>query len=332
VFQVRQGKVQSRREFDLEARDLEVAALYATVMTQYYGSLTPPREIYLPALPRESDLIAAWLGERRGGRVRLRVPRRGEKRKLLDLVTRNAQLQLESRFRLHHTHGVEGLSQLATVLGLDEPPFRIECFDVSNTQGTDSVASMVVWEGGKPRKSDYRIYNIREVRGADDFASIAEAVKRRYRRLLREDKRLPDLVLIDGGAGQLGAAVSALTREGLPTLPVASLAKREEEIYLVGRREPVRLDRSSPALRLIQQVRDEAHRFAVTRHRRRRSRRTVRTELTDIPGIGPVTARKLLREFGSLRAVRSADAEALAAVAGPRAARAIAEHYAQRPG
>lgn len=264
LFQVRQGKVQSRREFDLEARDLAPSALYATVLAQYYEAVAPPREIYLPELPEQAELIAEWLSERRGARVRMRVPLRGEKKKLLDLVSGNARLQLESRFRMHHTHGVEGLSRLAEVLGLDEPPFRIECFDVSNIQGTDSVASMVVWEGGKPRKSDYRSYNIREVEGADDFASIAEAVTRRYRRLLREDKRLPDLVLIDGGVGQLGAAVAALTREGLPTLAVASLAKREEEIYVAGRREPIRLERSSPALRLLQQVRDEAHRFAVS--------------------------------------------------------------------
>ena len=209
-------------------------------------------------------------------------------------------LAFESRFRAAQTHGVQVLEALADALGLDEAPYRIECFDISNVQGTDSVASMVVWEAGKPRKSDYRMYKIRQVEGADDTASIAEAVTRRYRRLLAEDRRLPDLVLIDGGRGQRGAAVAALATVGLPMLAVASIAKREEELFRPGRSEPIRLDRRSPVLRLMQQVRDEAHRFAVSRHRVQRRKRTLRTELTDLPGIGPAKARRLLKRFGSL--------------------------------
>ena len=183
---------------------------------------------------------------------------------------------------------------------------------------------MVVWENGKPKPQDYRIFNIKSVSGPDDFASIAEAVTRRYRRVLAEGRRLPDLVLIDGGAGQLGAAVRAAAAEGLPTLPMVSLAKREEEIFLQGQGTPVRLDRASPVLQLLQRIRDEAHRFGLKRHRAKRARRTLRTELADIPGIGPKTAKALLLAFGSVAGVKAAAADAVEGVAGKRAARAIA--------
>jgi excinuclease ABC subunit C len=327
VFQMREGRVQGRREFAFEDLDLDPARFYATVLAQYYSETVPPREIYLPELPDAVDALETWLGERRGVRVRVRVPVRGTKRRFLDLVGRNAKLAFDIRFRAPHRHGVEVLEALARVLGLDETPYRIECFDISNTQGADSVAGMVVWEGGKPKKSDYRSFNIKGVAGPDDYASIAEAVTRRYRRLLEEDRRLPDLVLIDGGAGQLGAAVRSLAEVGLPMIPVVSLAKREEEIHLERGGDPIRLDPGHPALHLVQRIRDEAHRFSVTRHRRRRKRRTVRTQLTDLPGIGPVTARKLLREFGSLRGVKSAERAALERVAGRRAAEAVIARF-----
>ncbi len=331
VFQMREGRVQGRREFGFEDVDLVGPSFYASVLAQYYGEVTPPPEIHLAEMPEEPELLARWLSERRGGTVRLKVPERGVKRRFLDLVRKNAVLAFESRFRAPHAHGVEALEALAEVLDLDEPPYRIECFDISNIQGTDSVASMVVWEGGKPKKSDFRTFTIRGVQGPDDFASMAEAVTRRYRRLLAEDRRLPDLVLIDGGQGQLGAAVRALAGVGLPMVPVISLAKREEEIWLQGGGEPIRLDRASPALQLVQRVRDEAHRFAVTRHRAKRARRTLRTGLLDVPGIGKVTARKLLREFGSLEGVRAADPEAVAKVAGRKVAEAIAVRYGGDP-
>jgi excinuclease ABC subunit C len=330
VFQMREGKIQSRREFTFRDLDLEPGRFYAAALLQYYADAEPPVEIYLAHLPDQPELIESWLSSKRGRRVRLRVPLRGPKRKLLELVGRNAELAFEARFRAHHTAAVEGLEQLARVLDLEEPPFRIECFDVSNTQGSEPVASMVAWEGGQPRKADYRSYNLRTVSGPDDYASIAEAVSRRYRRLLREDRRLPDLVLIDGGAGQLGAAVSALAQVGLPMLSVVSIAKREEELYLQGRAEPIRLDRSSPALQVVQRIRDEAHRFALRQHRRRRSARTLRTELTDIPGIGPASARKLLRAFGSVAGIRKADEEAIRRVVGPARARALAARYGNR--
>ncbi len=332
LFQMRAGKVQGRREFSFGGVDLEPAGFYAAVLAQYYLDAVPPPEIYLPVLPEDAALLERWLGERRGGRVRLKVPRRGVKRRFLELVRKNAVHAFEGRFRRAHAHGVEALEGLAVALGLDGPPYRIECFDVSNIQGTDSVASLVAWEGGRPRKSDYRTFGIRGVRGPDDFASIAEAVTRRYRRLLREDRRLPDLVLIDGGAGQVGAAVRALAAVGLPMLPVVGLAKREEELYLQGGGEPVRLDRASPALRLVQRIRDEAHRFAIGRHRARRSRRTLRTELTDIAGVGAVSARKLLAAFGSVEGVRRAGVDEVERIVGRRIAERVAERYGEGRG
>jgi excinuclease ABC subunit C len=324
VFQMRQGKISARREFTFAGVDFEPPVFYASVLAQYYADAVPPREIYLPVRPSGSDLLERWLTGRGGSKVVLKIPERGVKKRFLGLVRKNAELAFESRFRAGHSHGVEALEALAETLHLDEPPFRIECFDVSNLQGTDTVASLVVWEGGKPKKSDYRSFTVRNVSGPDDFAAMAEVVTRRYRRLLADDRRLPDLVLVDGGAGQVGSAVRALASEGLPTIPIIGLAKREEEIHLAAGGKPIRLDRSHAALRLLQRIRDEAHRFAVARHRSTRTRRTVRTQLEDLPGIGPVTAKRLLRKFGSLRAIRSADPDQVAAVAGRRAAAAVA--------
>jgi len=329
LFQMRLGKVQARREFAFGDLAFDAPRFYAAVLVQYYGDHEPPPEIYLPQLPDGRELLERWLAKRRGGKVSLRVPRRGPKRKFLELVQENAKLAFAGRFRARHSHGVDAVEKLARALGLDETPSRLECFDISNIQGTDSVASMVVWEGGGPVKAQYRSYNVRSVSGPDDFASIAEAVSRRYKRLLAEDKRLPDLVLIDGGRGQLGAAVSALARIGLPMLPVVSIAKREEELFVQGQAEAIRLDRNSPALQLVQRMRDEAHRFAVARHRSRRARRTLRTELTEIRGVGPISARKLLREFGSVAGVRLADKADWQRVAGRKVAEALAERYGE---
>ena len=326
VFEMRGGKIQARREFLFESIDFEPGAFYAQVLVQLYGDAVPPPEIFLPELPADHELVTAWLTGRRDAKVTLRVPERGTKKRLLAMVAKNAALAFEARFRARHSHGVAAADALAEALGLVEPPSRIECFDISNIQGSDPVASMVVWEAGAAKRSDYRSFNIRSVSGPDDFASMAEVVSRRYRRLIAEGRRLPDLVLIDGGPGQLGAAVRALAAEGLPTTPVVSLAKREEEIFLQGRGEPVRLDRASPALQLLQRIRDEAHRFAISRHRARRSRRTLTTSLLEVPGVGPVIARKLLRAFGSAAGVRQATEAELAAVAGPKAARAIVQH------
>ena len=325
LFQVREGRLVGRREFTMESVEAVSPDFYATVLAQYYVDVVPPPEVLVPLAPREPRLLEDWLGGRRGGRVRLRVPRRGPKRALLELVAKNARLAHAARFVEPRSDGAEALAE---ALGLDEVPRRIECFDVSNIQGTDSVASLVVFDGGRPLKSEYRSFTLRDVEGADDPRSIAEAVTRRYRRLLTEDRRLPDLVLIDGGPTQLGAAAAALARVGLPMLAVAALAKREEELYLEGASGgPIRLDPRSAGLQLAQRIRDEAHRFAVKRHRGRRSARTLRTELDEVQQIGPVRAKRLLREFGSVQGVRQASREALERVVGRRAAAALARHF-----
>jgi len=323
VFQMRAGRVQGRRQFTLEAPGFEAQAFYGAALLQYYAEVEPPREIYLPLELADAALLGRWLGERRGGRVELRVARRGPRRRFAELVRHNATMAFEARFRAPE-RGSEPALALAEALGLEDPPERVECFDVSNIQGQDSVVSLVVWENGRQVKADYRQFAVRGVSGPDDYASIAEAVTRRYRRRLAEDGRLPDLVLIDGGRGQLGVAVAALARVGLPMLPVAALAKRDEYLFVAGRDEPLVLDRRSPALMLLQRLRDEAHRFAVRRHREKRSRRTLRTGLTEIPGVGPARARRLLKHFGSLEGVRGADRQALAGVVGPALAEAIA--------
>jgi excinuclease ABC subunit C len=220
-----------------------------------------------------------------------------------------------------------GVERLARALDLAAPPRRIEAFDISHLQGTDSVASLVVFEDGKPRKSDYRLFGIasQSLLAPDDFRSMEEAVERRYRRLRDEGAALPDLVLVDGGRGQLQAALTALDRVGV-ALPAAGLAKREEEIWVPGRPEPVRLARKDPALQLLQRLRDEAHRFAITRHRGRRSKRMRETSLTEIPGVGPTRARRLLSRFGSLSGLASADPKSIAETVGPQTARAVLEY------
>ena len=219
-------------------------------------------------------------------------------------------------------------SVLQDVLNLAELPERIECFDISHIQGAETVASMVVWQDGKMRNSEYRKFIIRSVEGVDDFASMREVVTRRYKRLCEEEKPLPSLILVDGGIGQLHAAAEALEALGLIAQPLASIAKREEIIYVYGQEsEPVVLDRHSPVLHLVQQIRDEAHRFAVTYHRKRRQIRDRATELREIEGIGEQTTRRLLQHFGSLRAIQQADAAALSAVVSPRQAEAIFEHF-----
>jgi excinuclease ABC subunit C len=246
----------------------------------------------------------------------------------MDLVETNAKHAFHQRFRVMKPSAKAVQESLQDVLGLPEPPKRIECFDISHIQGTDKVASMVVWEDGRMKKADYRKFIIRTVVGNDDFASMREVVTRRYSRLQEENKQFPNLILVDGGLGQLHAAVDALEAIGVINQPVASIAKREEIIYVYGQEdEPIQLDRYSPVLHLIQQVRDEAHRFAVTFHRTRRSAARLTSELEQVEGIGNKTIAKLLREFGSLERVQQASTEELAKVIGPAAARRLREFY-----
>jgi excinuclease ABC subunit C len=261
--------------------------------------------------------------------VKILAPQAGRKRALLELVARNARHSFERRFRIQKPKTRQVLESLAEALELPQPPNRIEAFDVSHTQGADIVASLVVWEGGGMKKSDYRKFIVKTVHQNDDFASMREVVGRRYKRLLEEKKTLPDLVLIDGGIGQLHAAAEALERLGVINQPLASIAKREEILYLLGREDdPIVLDHHSPALHLIQQIRDEAHRFAVTFHRTRRGNQELASELLNIPGIGEKTASKLLSQFGSLSALQRLSAEELGQVANSSQAKRIFEHFA----
>ena len=247
--------------------------------------------------------------------MHITVPQRGDKRALIDLAGNNAKQSYDQRFRVMKPNARAIQEALQDALALPELPKRIECFDISHIQGAETVASMVVWEDGKMKKSDYRKFIIRTVEGVDDFASMREVVTRRYKRVQEEKKTMPSLVLIDGGLGQLHAAAEALEALEIINQPLASIAKREEIIYVYGQEnDPVVLDHHSPVLHLVQMIRDEAHRFAVTFHRKRRQIRDRATELLEIPGVGETTTRRLLEHFGSVQAVKQADVAALSAV------------------
>jgi len=327
VLVVRGGALQDRRDFFFEkAQEVDPAAFLEAFLPQFYDA-NPflPTEIHLPVAIENPALVEEYVAARRGAKVSVRTPQRGPAAERVRLAEVNARERHRVRFR--RTGGDEevAVERLARAVGLPIPPHRIEAFDISHTQGTDSVASMVVFEDGKPRKADYRLFNIasQSLLEPDDFRSMAEAVDRRYRRLQAEGAPMPDLVLIDGGRGQLQAALTALDRIGLD-LPAVGLAKREEEIWAPGRPDPIRLSRKDPALQLVQRVRDEAHRFAISRHRLRRGKRMRETGLTEIPGVGPVRARLLLRRFGSVKGLRGADPQEIAAAVGPTTARAVA--------
>ncbi len=330
VFHLRNGRIVDRREFFWEdAHDFDAAEFTSSLLKQFYmGAQYIPTLIHVPADFEDRELLEEVLSERCGRKVEIHTPQRGQKRAMLALAENNAKHSFDQRFRVMKPAAAAIQASLQEILGLDEPPRRIECFDISHTQGTDKVASMVVWEVGRMKKSDYRKFIIRDVPGNDDFASMREVVSRRYTRLKEEGKPLPSVVLVDGGLGQLHAAADALEAAGIADQPLASIAKREEWIYVHGQEdEPVVLDRFSPVLHLIQSVRDEAHRFAVTFHRSRRAAQRLTSELDNVPGVGPKTVRKLLERFGSVEGVRNASHEQLAAAIGPAAARKIAAYY-----
>jgi excinuclease ABC subunit C len=264
----------------------------------------------------------------RGRRAQIVVPQRGEKRSLIDLAGNNAKQSFDQRFRVMKPAARAIQEALEDALTLPELPKRIECFDISHIQGAETVASMVVWESGQMKKSDYRKFIIKTVEGVDDFAAMREVVNRRYQRVQQDKQKMPSLVLIDGGIGQLHAAAEALEGLQITSQPLAAIAKREEVIYVYGQEdEPVILDRHSPVLHLVQQIRDEAHRFAVTFHRKRREMRDRKSELLEIPGIGERTRQRLLEHFGSVQAVKTADAAALSAVVTRPQAEAILSHF-----
>jgi excinuclease ABC subunit C len=300
----------------------------------YIGQPYVPRNLYVPVDFEDRETLEDLLSDQiagEGGRatkVHILVPQRGDKRALLDLAGTNAKQSYDQRFRVLKPNAKAIQEELQDVLSLPEVPKRIECFDISHIQGAETVASMVVWEDGKMKKSDYRKFIIRTVEGVDDFASMREVVTRRYKRLQQEEKPMPSLVLIDGGLGQLHAAAEALESLEIINQPLAAIAKREEILYVYGQeKDPIALDHHSPVLHLIQLIRDEAHRFAVTFHRKRRQIRDRSTELLEIPGVGESTTRRLLEHFGSVQAVKQADPSALSAVVTRVQAEAISHHF-----
>jgi len=300
----------------------------------YIGQPYVPRNLYVPVDFEDRETLEDLLSEQGAGegaratRVHILVPQRGDKRSLIDLAGNNAKQSYDQRFRVLKPNAQKIQEELQEAISLPELPKRIECFDISHIQGAETVASMVVWEDGKMKKSDYRKFIIRTVEGVDDFGSMREVVTRRYKRLQDENKPMPSLVLIDGGLGQLHAAAEALDALEIINQPLAAIAKREEILYVYGQeKDPIALDHHSPVLHLIQLIRDEAHRFAVTFHRKRRQMRDRSTELLEIPGVGASTTRRLLEHFGSVQAVRQADPAALSAVVTRTQVDAIRNHF-----
>jgi excinuclease ABC subunit C len=330
LFHLRNGRVVDRREYFWEdVADFEAPEFFSSLLKQLYlDQQYIPSRIHVPVDFEDREVLEELLSEKRGRKVEIQTPQRGQKKALLALVETNSKHAFHQRFRVMEPSQKAIQEALQDALGLPELPKRIECFDISHIQGTDKVASMVVWENGRMKKADYRKFIIRTVVGNDDFASMREGVTRRYSRLQQENKPFPSLVLIDGGLGQLHSAVEALESIGVINQPVASIAKREEIIYVYGQEnEPIQLDHHSPVLHLVQKIRDEAHRFAVTFHRTRRSAARLTSELEQVEGIGGKTIAKLLREFGSLERVRGASERELAKVIGQSAARRLKDYY-----
>jgi excinuclease ABC subunit C len=377
VFQVRGGRVVERIELGTEdaiVGSSEGEVLEAAI-AQFYEIRGAPPEVHVPGEPDEREALESWLSDRAGRRVKILVPRRGEKRGFVDLANRNANIAYQTRFNQARAAQYDALETLQHVLALPTLPRRIECFDISTIQGSETVASMVVCEDGRMRRGEYRKFRMRgttrlstldarlssldarllplatrrsplvagpstsdeqratsnERRANDDFAAMHEVVQRRYRKLLEQGGPFPDLVVIDGGKGQLSAAYSALEELGLANLVAVGIAKREELLFTRDREEPIVLATHDPALLLVQRIRDEAHRFAVTFHRRARSMRDLRSELDQVPGVGPRRRKKLLTTFGSLAGVRRATREELAAVVGAKTADAVLAFFAARP-
>jgi excinuclease ABC subunit C len=314
--------------------NFSAAGFFSSLLKQIYlGNAYVPRTVLVPVDFADRGVLGELLTERTGHKIEILAPQRGEKRSLVDLVCLNAKQSYDQRFRVLQPSIKAIQAALQDALTLEKLPRRIECFDISHIQGTETVASMVVWEDGAMRKAEYRKFQVKTVIGVDDFASMREVVGRRYKRLLEEKKAMPSLILIDGGLGQLHAAYAALAEIGIqPGVPgqpaLASIAKREEVLYVHGQeQEPIVLDRRSPVLHLVQMIRDESHRFAVTYHRKRREMRDRDSELDTIPGVGIRTRQRLLEHFGSVRAIGQAGHDALTAVVSEATAARIREHF-----
>ena len=329
VFFVRRGRVTGRKGFVVDkVEDLTTPQLIARFVERLYGDGDVPKEVLVPVEPAEQALLERWLGELRGTKVRIRVPQRGEKRALMQTAAENA-LQAFTRHRLKRASDFAArtrmLNELQGHLGMDEAPLRIECYDISNTGPSEAVGSMVVFEDGLPKRADYRKFAIRYTSGPDDVAMMGEVIRRRFSRYLEQrseekpSKRFaypPNLVVIDGGKGQLNRAVEVMDELGIDDVTVVSLAKRMEEVFVPGRADPIVIPRGTEALYLLQQIRDEAHRFALTYHRLRRGKKMTRSVLDDVPGLGETRRKKVLKYFGSVKKMRQATLEELEAVPG----------------
>ncbi len=334
LFHLRKGKIVDRREFFWEDQiEFDLSEFFEALLSQFYlNSQYIPSLIHVPADFEAREELEELLSDMRGRKVEIVTPHRGTKKALLALVETNAKHSFDQRFRVLKPSSKAIQEALQDALNLPDAPRRIECFDISHIQGTDKVASMVVWEDGAMKKSDYRKFIIRTVVGNDDFASMREVITRRYSRLQETKQPFPGLVLVDGGLGQLHAAAEALEALGVTLQPLASIAKREEWIYVYGQdNEPIVLDKFSPILHLIQTIRDEAHRFAVTFHRTRRNAQRLTSELHEVPGIGPKTVEKLLRTFGSLERVRQASKQELDAAIGVACANRLITYFQADP-
>jgi excinuclease ABC subunit C len=348
VFTVRDGRLTGRQQLELKGvEDWSEAEVAHAFLTQYYqNARTVPKEVLVPVAPEDHAAMARWLSERRGGAVHVTVPRRGEKARLLAMVGQNAEWardEARRRVEIKEDDREAALLGIQHTLGLDVRPRRMECYDISNTQGTESVASMVVFTDGRPDKSQYRRFKIRTVEGPDDFRSMAEVIRRRFthrelaEQQLRPDLKrfaeFPDLVIVDGGRGQLSAAFAVLQEIGVD-VPIFGLAKQHEWLFQPGSPEPIILDWDSAALKLLRHLRDEAHRFAITFHRKLRTRRNLRSLLDDIPGIGPKRKRALLAAYPNLDAIRSASGDELARVPGmtSTAAEAVVHYFGAEKG
>ncbi len=334
VFNIRDGKLISKKQLRLSIEEgEELPQIYSAAIKFYYQDFAEiPKEIVLEIEPEDKETILEWLVQKANHKIKFIIPQRGDLKSLLKMCKENAMLQLKE-IQIQKMKNLGNvpypLAALQRDLRLKTLPKKIECFDISNIQGSDSVASMVVFIDGKPKKSLYRKFIIKSVDGPDDFASMREVIERRYSKLLTENETFPDLIMVDGGKGQLSSAVEVLNKLGVKNYNIIGLAKRLEEVFFPGKSDPETIAKTSSGLKLLQQIRDEAHRFAITFHRQRRSKRIISTELTEIKGIGTQTAKSLLEKFGSVEAIKSSTVEEIASVVGLKKAELIKSHFSK---
>lgn len=335
VFNVRNGKLVAKKQLRLSIEEgEEIADIYSAAIKFYYTDFADiPKEIVVEVKPTDTEILVEWLSQNAGRKVKLIIPQRGSLKSLVKMCSENAILQLkEIQIQKMKSEGQipYSVAALQRDLRLPQLPKKIECFDISNLQGTDTVASLVVFEDGKPKKSFYRKFIIKDVSGPDDFLSMQEVIRRRFTKVVQGEDKLPDLIMVDGGKGQLSSAVEILRELEIKNYNIIGLAKRLEEVFLPGQSEPASIPKTSSGLKLLQKIRDEAHRFAITFHRSRRSRRTINTELTEIKGIGAATAQLLLKEFGSFSAIKNADVQILESIVGKKKADIIQKYFKEQ--